>query len=94
MTPIESYIKEFDKEFGIFITNNHYHSNRIKAFIESYLTRQREEFRKMVRKMELKGQNGESLPYENSPEIYGNQRQQSYKKGFNTALDEILKEIT
>lgn len=35
-------------------------------------------------------ENGEGLPFENSPEIYGNQRIRSYKKGYNQAIDDIL----
>ena len=31
----------------------------------------------------------ERLPYENSPEIYGNQRLEAYKKGYNQALQDI-----
>ena len=41
--------------------------------------------------MKKKGNDGEDLPFENSPEIYGNQRIESYKKGYNQALqDQIL----
>jgi hypothetical protein len=38
-----------------------------------------------------KGNNGDGLPFENSPEIYGNARIEAYKNGFNQAID---KEIT
>jgi len=31
----------------------------------------------------------ERLPYENSPEIYGNKRLEAYKKGYNQALQDI-----
>lgn len=34
--------------------------------------------------------NGEGLPHENSPEIYGNQRIESYRRGYNQALDDLL----
>ncbi len=32
------------------------------------------------------GQNGEGLPSENSPDIYGNARMEAYKKGYNDAI--------
>lgn len=35
----------------------------------------------------------ENLPFENSPEIYGNQRIESYKKGFNQARTEMINKI-
>jgi len=31
----------------------------------------------------------DNLPFENSPEIYGNQRIEAYKNGFNQALSQI-----
>jgi hypothetical protein len=36
------------------------------------------------------GNNGEGLPFENSPEIYGNQRIEAYKKGWNKAINQDL----
>lgn len=35
----------------------------------------------------------DKLPYENSPEIYGNQRLEAYKKGFNACLSTIRESL-
>lgn len=40
--------------------------------------------------MKKKGQNGEGLPFENSPEIYGNARMEAWKNGSNKALQTII----
>ena len=36
------------------------------------------------------GSNGEGLPFENSPEIYGNARMEAWKSGHNQALTSII----
>lgn len=53
----------------------------------------RKELVERASKLEKVGNNGEGLPFENSPEIYGNQRQEAYKRGYNSALDDILRII-
>lgn len=40
------------------------------------------------------GSNGEGLPFENSPDIYGNQRVEAYKKGYNQAISDQITHIT
>ncbi len=42
---------------------------------------------------EKNGMNGENLPFENSPEIYGNQRIESYKKGWRECRAEFLRRV-
>ena len=36
------------------------------------------------------GNNGEGLPFENSPEIFGNARMEAWKNGYNQALTSII----
>ena len=40
--------------------------------------------------MKKTGNNGEGLPFENSPDIYGNARMEAWKNGHNTALTSII----
>lgn len=50
-------------------------------------------FGEKIESMRKKGFQGEGLPFENSPEIYGNQRVESYRNGYNRAIDDILSAI-
>jgi hypothetical protein len=62
--------------------------NKITQIISKSLLEYNEKIKEMCEKKN--GLNGENLPFENSPEIYGNQRIESYKKGYNQALDDLL----
>ena len=104
MHPIKQYLKErveeFDEKFlnpdkfssatplnpiysngriGYFINDiKSFHSETIKGLIE-----------RLVKEEKLKeGNNGDGLPFESSPELYGNARLESYKKGYNQAKQE------
>ncbi len=61
--------------------------------LESFLSQELHSFAKRIGErvegVENRGNNGEGLPFENSPEIYGNQRVESFKKGFNKALSKV-----
>lgn len=52
-----------------------------------------EEVKKKIEAREKKGMNGEGLPFENSPEIYGNKRMEAYRKGYNTALTDLIADV-
>ena len=62
----------------------------LRDFIAAELSRVREETLKevegIVESITKTRFNGEGLPFENSPEIYGNKRIEAYKKGFNESL--------
>jgi len=64
----------------------------IKNLLSQSLLEYNEKIKEMCEKKN--GLNGENLPFENSPEIYGNQRIESYKKGYNQALDDIITNLT
>ena len=59
-------------------------------FIKTELSQQLIHLREKVDGQKKTGNNGKGLPFENSPEIYGNQRIESYKKGYNQALSDII----
>jgi hypothetical protein len=52
-----------------------------------------EGLKKEVEGMIKIGQNGEGLPFENSPDIYGNARMKAYKNGFNSALSQVIQSL-
>lgn len=60
----------------------------VEEFIEKLLLTQRKELGEKIEKKRKIGDKG--LPFENSPELYGNQRLEAYKKGFNDALSNVL----
>lgn len=62
--------------------------SRIEDFIDEAIDTA---VRTAFRETEVKEISEERLPYENSPEIYGNQRLESYKKGNHAALAEKTK---
>lgn len=49
----------------------------------------KEQLEEMFRKHLPEKRTQDNLPSENSPEIYGNQRIEAYKNGFNQALSQI-----
>jgi hypothetical protein len=65
--------------------------------IENALTTTREEAFKEALAMlpeEKNSMDDKSLPFENSPEIYGNQRINAYKNGYNTAVELMRERIS
>lgn len=59
------------------------------AFKRSFIKYLQEQIKSLAGLIKI-GSNGEGLPFENSPDIYGNQRVEAYKKGYNQAiLDQI-----
>lgn len=90
INPIKQYLKEREGEFikrynkgiayptiGEFMEVN---TETIKGLIE-----------RLVKEEKLKeGNNGEGLPFENSPELYGNARLEAYKNGYNQAKQETI----
>lgn len=65
------------------------HIPAILRLIQLELSRQKEQILEVVRGMKKVGSDGKGLPFENSPEIYGNQRVEAYKNGFNSALSDV-----
>lgn len=98
---IQQNEQEFEKvveEIAMAITHSEqgfYEKNEewVRAKIKSQLSII-EAIKKQIEGMKKVGQGGEGLPFENSPEIYGNQRIESYKKGYNAALDDLLTHLT
>ena len=62
----------------------------VKNAIKSYITSQRASDVRRLEGMKKNGMNGEGLPFENSPEIYGNARMEAWKNGHNQALDQAI----
>ena len=62
---------------------------KAEKIVSTLLLQEKAKWKGEVEKMKKIGMNGEGLPFENSPEIYGNQRIVSFKKGFNQAIDEV-----
>lgn len=97
--------EEFDKEFPPFVgigaqfpifdtTPNREHvRNFLHTAITKTLQTEHSRIREVVRGMEKTGYNGEDLPFENSPDIYGNKRVEAFKKGYNQALNQLEEAI-
>ena len=66
------------------------HKEATLALLSTRDTYWKERVRKEVEGIRKKGNNGEGLPFENSPEIYGNARMEAWKNGHNQALDTLL----
>lgn len=99
MNPIKQYLKEMDEEFekinskfmslienmsydGLYLLDTKlfksFHSETIKGLLQM-----------LVEEEKLKeGNNGDGLPFESSPELYGNARLESYKNGYNQSKQE------
>lgn len=96
---IEESEREFEKKFpngvGLLeddeegITSDRL-ERELKSFTSSKLRELIGEVKAEVEGMKKLVNNGEVLPFENSPEIYGNKRIEAYKNGFNLALDSLL----
>lgn len=62
-------------------------------FIQQEINNAYEQAAEVARGKKKTGNNGEGLPFENSPEIYGNQRIEAYKNGNNQACEDIAEDI-
>lgn len=67
----------------------------LKNLFERLLRTERESYQKeLVASWEKKIiKKEERLPYENSPDIYGNARMEAYKKGYNQAIEDIIRSL-
>lgn len=90
----EKLITKEDEKEHLVVMRKHF--EKLKQFISSRQISLIKMIVEMVESEKKEGLNGENLPFENSPDIYGNQRIESFKKGHNQALDTIsskLKEV-
>ena len=94
MTPLEQFDREEQARFEI-IRNSlpHDMSHSIPAdFLKSHDARRDAMMREELLGRMPKDKNiasGEGLPFENSPEIYGNERMVAYARGYNEGKAEI-----
>lgn len=94
--PVETWRDRFNNDFSYLddctISNSFYGGSTIEPCrdLKDFFQQELERICDGVENIKKIGNNGEGLPFENSPEIYGNQRRESYKKGYNQAIDDII----
>lgn len=98
---IKTFIEDSEREFDEKFNNTKWPHHDLgadykpwpihtRAFMSQKLRELIGEVKAEVEGMKKLVNNGEVLPFENSPEIYGNKRIEAYKNGFNLALDSLL----